>query len=48
MLTTYAGDAQVLRAIKAGARGYSAKKRFTSGTAGDYPGRPCREKIAIG
>ena len=28
--------------------GLLAEKRLASGTAGDHPGRPCREKVAIG
>ena len=47
MLTTYAGDAQVLRAIKAGAQGLSTEERFTSGTARDNPKGPLRKKGAL-
>ena len=44
MLTTYAGDAQVLRAIKAGAQGYLLKSALHRGTARDNPRPSIREK----
>jgi DNA-binding NarL/FixJ family response regulator len=45
VLTTYAGDAQVLPRDQGRRSGLPAKKRFTSGTAGDNSGRPCRKEI---
>ena len=42
VLTTYVGDAQVLRALEAGARGLPAQERPAEGTAGDHPPRSCR------
>ena len=44
VLTTYAGDVQVVRALKAGARGYVLKGHVRQRTAGHHPRRPCRPK----
>ena len=41
VLSTYAGDVQVLRAIKAGARGYLLKGNVRTEAAGGNPHRPC-------
>jgi len=44
VLTTYAGDVQVLRALKAGARAYFIEGPVAKGAAGDDSGCPCRAK----
>ena len=44
MLTTYAGDAQVLRAIKAGARGYLLKSSLHEELLRDHTSRLCGQK----
>src|SRR5260370_40497456 len=42
VLTTYTGDVQVLRALKAGARGYILKAHVAQRTPGHNPSCPCR------
>ena len=47
VLTTYAGDVQVLRALQSRRPGLPAEKYSAQGTAGDDPRRACREKDAF-
>ena len=47
VLTTYKGDVQILRALKAGAQGYLLKKYISQGTRGNDPSRSCRKKGAF-
>ena len=42
VLSTYAGDVQVLKAIKAGASGLSTERKRPHRAAGGDPHRPCR------
>ena len=44
VLTTYTGDVQVLRALKAGARAYLLKGQRAQRTARYHPCCPCRPK----
>jgi DNA-binding NarL/FixJ family response regulator len=47
ILTTHAGDVQVSRAFKAGARAYLLKGLLAKGTAGDDSRGPCRPKAPV-
>ncbi len=44
VLTTYTGDVQVVRALKAGAQGYLTKESFAQGTSGCDPESPFGQK----
>ena len=46
VLTTHAGDVQVSRALKAGARAYLLKGLVAKRTAGDHSRGPCRPESA--
>ena len=47
VLTTYKGDVQILRALKAGAQGLPAKKYVSQGTRRNDPSGSCRKKGAF-
>ena len=44
VLTTYAGDVQILRALKAGAQAYLLKNTLHKELTGDDPCGPCRKE----
>ena len=47
VLTTYKGDVQILRALKAGAQGYLLKNTFHKELVRNDPSGSCREKGAF-
>jgi hypothetical protein len=47
VLTTYVGDVQILRALKAGAHAYLLKNTLHKGIAGRDPCCPCWEEEPI-